>query len=79
METLTSSSGFTTESSVLGNAPHTPPYTPHHPKRPLERNESPASARSIHPAETSSPAKQAAKEQSEDGVRVEELTEGDAG
>lgn len=79
METLTSSSGFPAEASILGNAPHTPPYTPHHSKRPLERNDSPASAKSIHPTETSSPAKKAAKQQVEDGIWVEELTEGDAG
>jgi hypothetical protein len=79
METLTSSSGFATEASILGNAPHTPPYTPHRSKRPLERNDSPASVKSIHPAETSSPAKKAARQQVEDGIRVEELTEGDAG
>jgi hypothetical protein len=79
METLTSPSGFATEASILGNAPHTPPYTPHRSKRPLERNDSPASVKSIHPAETSSPAKKAARQQVEDGIRVEELTEGDAG
>ncbi|KAK3709960.1 hypothetical protein LTR37_010579 [Vermiconidia calcicola] len=68
------------EASLSGNAPHTPPYTPHRNKRPLERNDSPASARSIQPAETTSPAKRAAKRrQVQDDVKVEELTEGDAG
>jgi hypothetical protein len=79
METLSSTSGFASEASLPGNAPHTPPYTPHRAKRPLERNDSPASVRSIHPAETSSPAKKAAKKQVKDDVKVEELTEGDAG
>ena len=79
METLNSTSGFTSEASLSGNVPHTPPYTPHRTKRPLERNDSPASARSIHPAETSSPAKRAPKRCIKDDVTVEELTEGDAG
>ena len=79
METLSPSSGFASEASLPGNAPHTPPYTPHRAKRPLERNDSPASMRSIHPVETSSPAKKVAKKQVQNDIRVEELTEGDAG
>ena len=79
METLSSTSGFASEASLPGNAPHTPPYTPHRAKRPLERNDSPASVRSIHPDSTSSPAKKAAKQQVKDEVKVEELTEDDAG
>ena len=79
METLTSTSGFTSDASLSGNFPHTPPYTPHRAKRRFERNYSPASARSIEPPETSSPAKKAAKRHSKDEVQVEELIEGDAG
>lgn len=79
METLSSTSGFNSEASLQGSAPQTPPYTPHRGKRPLERNDSPASAKSIHPFETSSPAKKSARRQVNDEVKVEELTEGDAG
>ena len=79
METLHSTSGFTSEASLSSNYPHTPPYTPHRTKRGLERSGSPASARSIQPAETSSPAKKAARRYVSDDVKVEELTEGDAG
>lgn len=79
MEPIHSASGFTSEASLPGNIPHTPPYTPHRAKRRLERSDSPASTKSIHPAETSSPAKKAAKRFTTDDVKVEELTEGDAG
>ena len=79
METLHSMSGFTSEASLSGNIPHTPPYTPHRTKRRLERSNSPASIKSIHPTETSSPAKKAAKRSTPDTVKVEELTESDLG
>jgi hypothetical protein len=84
METLHPTSGFTSEASLPSAArPHTPPYTPRHHYRPnkgkrrLERSDSPPS--SIHPTETSSPAKKAAKRVARDSVKVEELTEGDVG
>ena len=79
METLNSASGFNSEASLSSNFPHTPPYTPHRTKRRFERNESPASARSIQPAETNSPAKKTARNYVKDDVKVEELAEGDAG
>ena len=79
METMYSTPGFISEASLSGNLPRTPPYTPHRTKRRLERSDSPASATSIQPAETSSPAKKAAKRSAKDNVQVEELTEGDAG
>ena len=80
METLQPTSGFTSEASLSGNLPHTPPYTPHHPvKRRLERSDSPASARSLHPAETESPATKPPKRAVHDEVEIEELTEGDVG
>lgn len=80
METLYSTSGFNSEASLSGH-PHTPPYTPARiTKRRLERSDSPASTvGSIHPAETSSPAKKAAKRAATDDIQVEELTEGDVG
>ena len=78
METLSSTSGFGTEPNLTGNAPHTPPYTPYRTKRPTDLNDSPASARSIQPIETESPAKPS-REQVENEVVVEELVEGDAG
>lgn len=80
METLYSTSGFTSEASLSGR-PHTPPYTPARAtKRRLERSDSPASTiGSIHPAETRSPAKKAAKRAATDDIQVEELTEGDIG
>ncbi|GAB7360368.1 hypothetical protein MBLNU230_g8326t1 [Neophaeotheca triangularis] len=71
-------SGPTSETSLSSTAPATPPHTPaRNQKRRLERSDSPAS--SIHPAETSSPAKKAAKRLAEDSVKVEELVEGDVG
>ncbi|KAK4498414.1 hypothetical protein PRZ48_011072 [Zasmidium cellare] len=80
METLYSTSGFNSEASLSG-LPHTPPYTPARvTKRRLERSDSPASTvGSIHPAETSSPAKKAAKRAATDDIQVEELAEGDMG
>ena len=75
MEHFGSTSGFNSDASL----PRTPPYTPHRTKRPFERSDSPASVRSLHPAETSSPAKKVVKRAVEDDVEVEELTEGDAG
>ena len=66
-----------------GANPQTPPYTPLHRnkgKRPLSRSESPASPVSIHPTETTSPAKKAAKKRATsaevDQVLVEELDAG---
>lgn len=78
MQRFQSPSGFSSEASLSGR-PHTPPYTPHRNKgkRRLERSDSPAS--SIHPAETTSPAKKAAKRAALDNVRVEELADGDVG
>lgn len=73
METLSSTP------SLPGNEPHTPPYTPHRNKRPVEVNDSPASARLIQPAETESPTKKVATERINDEVLVEELTESDMG
>lgn len=61
------------------HAPRTPPYTPHRAKRPFQRSDSPASISSVQPAETTSPAKKAAKWTVPDNVKVEELVEGDAG
>ncbi|KAK0302330.1 hypothetical protein LTR82_017913 [Friedmanniomyces endolithicus] len=74
--------GFTSETSLSGTRPHTPPYTPYRNKgkrtRLTPRSDSPAS--SIHPTETVSPPKKhAAKRQATEGdsVRVEELAETD--
>ena len=81
METLHSASGFNSEASLSGT-PTTPPYTPARtrPKRRFERSDSPASnAGSVHPAETSSPAKKAAKRGIQDEIQVQELAEGDMG
>ena len=78
METLHPISGFASEASLSSrNGPATPPYTPAKNKRRLERSDSPAS--SIHPAETSSPAKKLLKRANVDTVKVEELTESDLG
>ena len=81
LEALYSTSGFTSEASLSGHRLHTPPYTPHRAtKRRLERADSPASTvGSIHPADTHSPAKKAAKRSVPDNITVEELAEGDAG
>lgn len=64
---------------LQGNAPHTPPYTPHSTKHRFERADSPASSLSIQPTETSSPAKKTEKASTKDDLRVTELVEGDAG
>lgn len=78
METMHPISGFTSETSLSGhNGPATPPYTPARHKRRLERSDSPAS--SIHPAETSSPAKKVIKRTVPDTITVSELTESDLG
>lgn len=83
METLYSTSAFTSEAS-LSAQPHTPPYTPARiAKRRLERSDSPASTvGSIHPADTDSPAKKAPRRSADlplDDIKVEELVEGDLG
>lgn len=73
---------FNMEATISGKTPQTPPYTPHRNKRPVEVNDSPGSVRSVRsvqPAETESPDIQADRQQSRDGVVVEELTEGDPG
>lgn len=62
-----------------GNIPHTPPYTPAFSRQRFARAESPASIHSIHPTETVSPSKKAGQAPIDDGVKVEELTEADAG
>ncbi|KAK0936535.1 hypothetical protein LTR48_007281 [Friedmanniomyces endolithicus] len=74
--------GCTSETSLSGTRPHTPPYTPYRNKgkrtRLTPRSDSPAS--SIHPTETVSPPKKhPSKRQAteEDSVRVEELAESD--
>ncbi|KAK0335744.1 hypothetical protein LTR02_013906 [Friedmanniomyces endolithicus] len=74
--------GFTSETSLSGTRPHTPPYTPYRNKgkrtRLTPRSDSPASI--IHPTETVSPPKKhAAKRQAteRDSVKVEELAESD--
>lgn len=78
METLHPRSGFASEASLSSrNGPATPPYTPAKNKRRLERSDSPAS--SIHPAETSSPAKKLLKRANGDTIRVEELNDSDLG
>jgi len=78
METLRPRSGFASEASLSSrNGPATPPYTPAKNKRRLERSDSPAS--SIHPAETSSPAKKLLKRANGDTIRVEELNDSDMG
>lgn len=67
---------FETDLSAAADGPHTPPHTPARGKRRFERAASPAS--SIHPVETTSPAKKSAKRSGmPDTIRVEELTEGD--
>lgn len=79
MEAINSTSRFTPEASLQGNAPHTPPYTPNPAKRRFERSDSPASIKSIQPTETISPSKNSAEKSVQDNVKVEELTEADAG
>lgn len=78
MDTLHPKSGFASQTSLSGhNPPATPPYTPAKPKhkRRLERSDSPAS--SIHPAETSSPAKKVLKRTASDSLIVVELPDGE--
>lgn len=80
METLHAKLGFASQTSLHAahNPPATPPYTPaRHHKRPFERSDSPAS--SIHPTETSSPAKKALKRTASNSVLVIELPDGDGG
>lgn len=69
----------TPESKIPGHTLHTPPYTPIFTKQRFSRADSPASIMSIHPTETASPAKKDGHQETEDGVKVEELTEADAG
>ena len=57
--------------------PATPPQTPAKFKRPFERSDSPAS--SIHPTETSSPAKKVLKRTTSDNVLVVELPDVEIG
>ncbi|EMC95557.1 hypothetical protein BAUCODRAFT_493774 [Baudoinia panamericana UAMH 10762] len=85
MEPPRTTPGLVSEAGMSSNL-HTPPYTPHRGKGKrtrVERSDSPAS--SIHPAETESPAKKAAKRapfvlaEGADEIKVEELVEGDVG
>jgi len=77
MEALLPRLGFASQTSLHAEhkPPATPPYTPakHH-KRRLERSDSPAS---IHPTETSSPAKKVLKRTPSDNVLVVELPDGE--
>lgn len=76
METLHPKAGFGSQTNLSGHtAPATPPYTPAKHKRRFERSDSPAS--SIHPTETSSPAKKVLKRTGSDSILVVELPEGD--
>ncbi|KAK5168892.1 uncharacterized protein LTR77_006201 [Saxophila tyrrhenica] len=78
-------SAFTSGTST----PHTPPYTPHRTKRPVSRNQSPASTKNDSPASirsaiqadsTESPTKKASEtEPPKSEPTVSELTEHDAG
>jgi len=80
MATLHAKSSFTFTSHTslsAHNSPATPPYTPAKYKRPLDPSNSPAS--SIHPTETSSPAKKVLKRTASDGVLVVELPDNDLG
>jgi hypothetical protein len=79
METLHSKLGFASQTSLHAAhyPPATPPYTPAKYKRPFERSDSPAS--SIHPTETSSPAKKVLKRTASDNVLVVELPDSDIG
>lgn len=63
----------------LSSRPHTPPYTPiRATKRALSRNDSPRSRdSSIHPAETTSPAKRLIEVFAADNIEVVELDEND--
>jgi hypothetical protein len=77
METLLPKLGFASQTSLHAAhyPPATPPYTPAKHKRRLERSDSPAS--SIHPTETSSPAKKVLKRTPSDNVLVVELPDGE--
>jgi hypothetical protein len=80
MATLHAKSSFTFTSKMslsTLNSPATPPYTPAKYKRPFDTSNSPAS--SIHPTETSSPAKKVLKRTASDGVLVVELPDNDLG
>ncbi|KAM0704267.1 hypothetical protein Q7P35_008500 [Cladosporium inversicolor] len=77
METLLPKLGFASQTSLHAAhyPPATPPYTPAKHKRRLERSDSPAS--SVHPTETSSPAKKVLKRTPSDNVLVVELPDGE--
>ena len=76
METLSSPpTAFGNDAKLKGQGPHTPPYTPHRSKRPIDLDDSPASARSIHPTETESPASKAARDLSTEQVQDEVVFE----
>ena len=77
METLHPNSSFSSQASLHAaqRPPATPPYTPAKFKRPFERSDSPAL--SIHPTETSSPAKKVLKRTASDNVLVVELPDGE--
>jgi hypothetical protein len=78
METLRPFPGFASDATRPSYSDRTtPPYTSVRQKRRLERSDSPAS--SIHPVETSSPAKKLVKRATTDTVIVSELTEADPG
>lgn len=85
LDALYPTSGFTSENS-LSATPRTPPYRAvkmkTNKRSRLERSDSPASLTgSLHPLETISPAgnKPAKKRIATDNIKVEELTEDDAG
>lgn len=69
----------TPESAAQGNTLRTPPYTPNFPNQRLPHSNSPGSVHSVHPTETVSPAKKAEQQPADDDIKVEELTEADAG
>jgi hypothetical protein len=73
MEALLPKLGFASQTAFHAGhkPPATPPQTPAKAKRPFERSDSPAS--SIHPTETSSPAKKVLKRTTSDNVLVVEL------
>lgn len=77
MEALHPKLGFASQTSLHAahKPPATPPYTPAKHKRPFERSDSPAS--SVHPTETSSPAKKVLKRTASDNVLVVELPDGE--
>jgi hypothetical protein len=80
MATLHAKSSFTFTSQMnlsAHNSPATPPYTPAKYKRPFDTSNLPAS--SIHPTETSSPAKKVLKRTASDGILVVELPDNDLG